>query len=292
MKLIERTCCPSCNNKDLKELFSLNYIDQKMTDFLENFYGKSKMYFFKNIKNEKYILNECNRCEMIFQKFIPDKKFGMELYENIVNQDQSFKKKESLEVKNFKEYFNDAIMIENILKKKNKDIDILDFGAGWGIWSKFIKACNFKVEACEVSKKRANYIKDSGIKVHEDIATIDTKFDFIYSNQTIEHLTDPIETISNLSKLLKKNGYIYFKFPNTKFFKKKINKKYYPKKDPAHPLEHINLFTKNSFINLISNTNLEISNDLNKYEIKKNILRYFINLFQFKRILLKNAKLF
>lgn len=290
MRLIERTHCPSCNNDNLKELFSLNYTNQKIIDFLEKFYGKDKMYFFKNIENEKYILSECNQCEMIFQKFIPDKEFGIELYENIINQDQSFKKKDSLMLKNFKEYFNDAIMIENLLEKRNKDIKILDFGAGWGFWSKFIKACNFKVEVCEISKKRIHHIKKSGILVHENIETIDTKFDFIYSNQTIEHLTAPGEIIHSLSKLLKKNGYIYLKFPNTKFFKRKINIKYQPKKDPAHPLEHINLFTKNSFRCLINNTNLEISNDLDKYEIKRNIFRYIINLLQFKRILLKNAK--
>lgn len=101
MRLIERTHCPSCNNDNLKELFSLNYTDQKIIDFLEKFYGKNKMYFFKNIENEKYVLSECNQCKMIFQKFIPDKEFGIELYENIINQDQSFKKKKKSYVKKF-----------------------------------------------------------------------------------------------------------------------------------------------------------------------------------------------
>ena len=52
----------------------------------------------------------------------------------------------------------------------------------------------------------------------------------------------------------------------------------------------VNPKNRGPFRCLINNTNLEISNDLDKYEIKRNIFRYIINLLQFKRILLKNAK--
>ena len=74
---------------------------------------------------------------------------------------------------------------------------------------------------------------------------IKKRFDLIYTEEVLEHLSDPIETLIKLSKLLKNDGFMIHKFPSSKFFQLKLNFNYVPKKDCAHPLEHINIFCKN-----------------------------------------------
>ena len=65
-----------------------------------------------------------------------------------------------------------------------------------------------------------------------------------------------------LVKLLKRDGFMIHKFPSSFLFKRKIANNYKVKKDCAHPLEHINIFTKKSMFNLSKKLKLEIINPI------------------------------
>lgn len=179
-------------------------------------------------------------------------------------------------------------LIKNIFKKKNEEISILDFGAGWGFWLNHLKKNNFDVYAFEVSETRINFLKENKIKIIPDIENTDIKFDFIYSEETFEHISNPKETLVNLSKILKENGFIMLRFPSSFLFKLRLNKKYKPSTDCAHPLEHINLLKKKSFENMIIDANLEIINFKSKFNFSlRNSLKDIKNIFYFDSILMK-----
>ena len=179
-------------------------------------------------------------------------------------------------------------LIKNIFKKKNEEISVLDFGAGWGFWLNYLKKNNFDVCAFEVSETRIDFLKKSKIKIITDIENTESKFDFIYSEETFEHISDPKETLVNLSKILKENGFIMLRFPSSFLFKFRLNKKYKPNTDCAHPLEHINLLKKKSFENMILDTNLEIINFKSKFNFSlRNFLKDIKNIFYFDSILMK-----
>lgn len=97
---------------------------------------------------------------------------------------------------------------------------------------------------------------------YNNIKKIKKKFDIIFSDQVIEHINNPYYDILCLIKLLKKNGYMIHKFPSSFLFKRKIANNYKVKKDCAHPLEHINIFTKKSMINLSKKLKLKIINPI------------------------------
>ena len=68
----------------------------------------------------------------------------------------------------------------------------LDFGAGWGFWLILIlKNFNFDVHAYEVSESRINFMKKNQINVISSIENSANKFDFIYSEETFEHIPNP-----------------------------------------------------------------------------------------------------
>ena len=88
---------------------------------------------------------------------------------------------------------------------------------------------------------------------------------------------------------MSKNGFMFHRFPSSYLFKNKLNRNYIPKKDCAHPLEHLNIISKKSFLKMCKFVNLEFSNELmlkNQNFITK--IKMLKNDFVFNNALLKN----
>jgi SAM-dependent methyltransferase len=286
LSLIKRNTCPACNNSKFKEIYSILYNSEKMNDFIQEYY--KGLIDKKKLEEFEYKLLECQYCSLIFQEQIPDKKFSQQLYEKIISQEDSLLKKNDFEKKYYKKLLYEINLIKGIFKRKSEEISILDFGAGWGFWINYFKNNNFNVSAYEVSESRINFMKKNQIMTISTFDNIEDKFDFIYSEETFEHISNPKETLMALSKMLKTGGYIMLRFPSNFLFKFKLSKKYTPSSDCAHPLEHINLFKKKSFDAMVENSNLEILNLKSKFNFSiKNILKDLKNLIYFDSILIK-----
>jgi len=284
MKLIERNNCPVCSNTHFKILFSLSYKDEKISKFLSDYY-KGKMPI-KLLENFEYQLAECNECKLIFQKYIPNDEFSKVLYDKIISAEDSLKKKIDKKDLNSK-YDNEIDLIKKIFKKKNS-IKGLEFGAGWGFWASRAIERGLDVDAFELSDKRVKYMRDKGITVVEDMKKNQNKYDFIYSDQTIEHITNPHQIFESFLPNLKNGGFIMLNYPSSFNFKKELIKDYSPKKDAAHPLEHINLFNRSSLNYLISKYNLELINLKCQFNpTLKNLLKDIMNFIYFDNILIK-----
>ena len=288
MSLATRNSCPVCSANKLKEIFSLPYNSEIITSFLESYY--KKLIDTKKLEKYYYSLIECQNCNLIYQKQIPNDEFSAELYENYIDKETSLKKKDDYENKYHKKLIHEINLIRNIFKKNNEEISVLDFGAGWGFWISYLKKNNFDVSAFEVSETRINFLKKNNIKVISDIRKIDNQFDFIYSEETFEHISHPKETLINLSKILKENGFMLLRFPSSFLFKFQLSKRYKPRDDCAHPLEHINLLKKKSFENMIKGSNLEIINFKSKFNFSlRNFLKDIKNFFYFDSVLIKKT---
>ena len=68
MSLIERKKCPICNQKNFKLIYCISFKNLKINKFLRNHF--SKKFPEKIFNNKNYELNECNICNVLFQKYI------------------------------------------------------------------------------------------------------------------------------------------------------------------------------------------------------------------------------
>ena len=64
--------------------------------------------------------------------------------------------------------------------------------------------------------------------------------------KVLEHVSSPLNILIKLKGLLNENGFMFHRFPSSFFFLR-LNSKYVPKKDCAHPLEHINIINRKCF---------------------------------------------
>ncbi|CAN1593502.1 BioC, biotin biosynthesis protein BioC [Candidatus Pelagibacterales bacterium] len=283
MKLIERQRCPYCEGFNFSSLFKKNYSSNILQEFLLSYYKNKKI--LDILKFNLYEIVECSECTGLFQKFIPDDNLSYYLYEKLISANDSFNKKNNITHTNFREYNFDAEIIKKLFKKDNNQIKILEFGCGWGFWAKFMKELNFDVETIEISETRIHYLKKNKIQNYNNINELVKNYDLIFSNQALEHVSSPFHIIQNLYNKLNKDGIMYHKFPSSFLFKKKLSRNYEPKKDCAHPLEHINIFNKKCFEKMVKKIKLKEKNVENLSFVSK--IKFIKNKFLFNQIILE-----
>ena len=131
-------------------------------------------------------------------------------------------------------------------------------------------------------------MKNNNLNVISNLNSHNLKYDLIYSEETLTYYIQ--KTIIELSQLLSKGGFIFLRFPSAFLFKSKLNKNYVPSSDCAHPLEHINIFCKKSFIQMLKDTNLEHIKFKSKFNFSvENFLRDLKNLIYFDSVLIKKV---
>lgn len=96
---------------------------------------------------------------------------------------------------------------------------LLDVGCNTGKFIRLAKKLGMDVTGIEPRDYAASAAKANGLNVFngtlEDFATqSNEKFDIITANQVIEHVPNPIETLSTMRDLLSPSGYIWISVPN------------------------------------------------------------------------------
>ena len=291
---IKRIVCPICSCKEKFILKSLSYSDSKVFIFLQTYYsGRVPKLVVEDVN---YVIAKCIGCGLIYQENILNDQNMFQLYENWILSEDSFKKKQG-PIEMYTGYAREIVNISKIFKKPPHEIDVLEFGMGWGFWLRLANAYNFNVTGVELSKSRIDNANKSGLHIIKSIDQADKKYDYIYANQVFEHLSEPLNTLINLKKVLKPNGVIYLQFPSSRGIEKKLNSNNWNAcKDALQPLEHINCFTKRSIKKLALEAGLHLSiSNLKPIFTKRGgligpLIKIFRNLLYTSEIVLINKK--
>ena len=76
---------PVCTNRNLIEVYSINYDDPVLIKYLKDFYNQQGGIEFEYIKNAIYTLLECSECKLIFQQYVPNEYLMSKLYEHWID---------------------------------------------------------------------------------------------------------------------------------------------------------------------------------------------------------------
>ncbi len=289
--LIKRYKCPFCNSLNFHQIYKKKFLSNDIKSFLKKHLNNFPLHI---LKNKNFVVMECGKCSGIFQEYILNSTYNRLFYEKYVPHNVAFNKKQKS-----KDYFNkmynyEMSLIKKYFQNENK-INVLEIGAGWGFWSLYIKKNNLDVTAVEISKTRRNFMKKNKIKTFSSLELVKKKFDFIFSDQTFEHLSNPFDTLRKVSKLLKKGGIIYLKVPPGIYIKKKLNDNYSVGEDEIIPLEHINVFNKKVNSAMAKTLGLRYLYPINPYsffslECVKKLLVNFYEYHSSKTIIFQKTK--
>lgn len=257
---IDRHLCIVCKSKDQTVLFEAKHNSPGFFDFikLERFYSKSFYDFYSNgeLNNLSYKIVECNSCHFIFLGEVLNS-VGMELLYNewldkdllkVYYEGHPYNKSEESMLKIIKKRF-----------KKEGDLNVLDFGAGYGNFCAIAKGLGFNTYAFDLSTDKAHQINSLGVNIINNFDKYENYFDLIYINQVFEHVSDPGMIILDLQKCLKKNGIMIVGTPNCKEIKNIIKNRGLSLElfQLLSPHQHINAFTHKSLVQLGENNQLK-----------------------------------
>ena len=128
----------------------------------------------------------------------------------------------------------------NIIRKYKRKGKILDIGAGTGVFLSKFKNEGWKVEGVELMESAARYAKEHfGIVMKQgdffNFSLPSNSFDVVALNGSLEHLYTPLETLSGIQKILKKDGIIIFSVPNYDSIGRKVfGKNWFAFQPPRH----------------------------------------------------------
>lgn len=201
-------------------------------------------------------------------------------------------------IKNQDHFFLKGATHANYLKMVNflniffKDKEILDWGSGKGHISYLLKKISKLIISCDVDSghddssffKQRPILDDHQIKVkkldHYYKLPFDrNKFDLVTSFGVLEHVQSDEQSLRELSRVIKKNGYLYISF---------LPYRYSWTQNISHLLGnyyHERLYTKKKIIELIDNAGFEIIFLEHGQLFPKNKLPYYDLVEKFDRFL-------
>lgn len=147
----------------------------------------------------------------------------------------------------------------------------LDVGCGRGEIVKAAKTLDWNAKGCDISEQYIDYARkkyeiDAYTGTVEDLKFDKNSFDFISLVEVIEHLYNPLKTISELHRIIKKDGVLYLSTPNEESIYQTFGNLYYKFRGkkwvvnlcPTWNLYHILGFSPRSIKYLLENNGFKV----------------------------------
>jgi 2-polyprenyl-3-methyl-5-hydroxy-6-metoxy-1,4-benzoquinol methylase len=243
----------------------VGYTQSPIKEYLDLFYSPHGGVEYQYLEDSYYILNECNDCGLIYQKWIPKDSLARCIYEQWIDPAKMLELHKKYNIRYFIRLAHEIVEVIQSFGAIPSRLQFLDFGMGLGDWCCLAQGFGCDVYGTELSQPRIEYAQASGIKVITWEEIPNYRFDFINTEQVIEHLPKPIETLVHLKRALKPGGMIKISVPNGWDIKKRLRIGNWtaPKGsryslNPIAPLEHINCFNHEVIVKMASGIGLKL----------------------------------
>jgi len=258
--VLNRQVCPVCRSASRSILFSAKHDDPGFLDFikLERYYGKSFYDGYNNgpLQNLHFEVAECNSCHFVYlTEVLSDMGMGL-LYNEWLDKEMLKDYYKNMPKGGFQE------TVLKIIKKhyrKKKEVNLMDFGAGYGNFCSMAVKTGFNTYAFDLSADKNDHMNNMGVKIINNLDKFNNYFDFIWVNQVFEHVSDPLGILKDLQKSLTDDGLVYVAVPDCSAVKKVISEQGLSQDlfKLLSPHQHINAFTNSSLRLLGINSGLE-----------------------------------
>lgn len=162
---------------------------------------------------KKFTINRCDDCHTLIASPLPSDKELIAFYQGFLfkqPEDELIDKQLELKTQELKHYFGSAS------DAKNKSF--LDFGGGTGLSFAAAKKIGWKSYYNEIDQEAISFVKEkfdlTSDQLIHSLEQTDMKFDYILSDNVIEHVRDPIAFVQLLRDHLNPNGVLVIKTPH------------------------------------------------------------------------------
>lgn len=252
---VERKKCPACASTDFNLIYQSPYDQDPIKQYLDDFYSVQGAVEHHYLSGAMYVLCECTRCGLLFQRDIPNDHLMERLYDHWIDPKKVFAlNSQEQDLAYYARNAQEVMRMVAFSGKEPSSLKVLDFGMGWAEWAMMAKAFGVDSYGMELSKERIEHAKVNGIKVIEWDEVPGQAFDIINTEQVFEHIPEPLQTLKQLGKGLKPGGLIKISVPTANGIERRLKTMDWkaPKGSPnslnaVAPLEHINYYRRRTF---------------------------------------------
>lgn len=265
-EFVERRSCPVCGSGKVDCRYDRGFAEPPISNFLVRYYGVDPERFGK----ARYSLVRCAICTLLFQRWVGDAALLAELYgqwialEGAPERDPLYRR--DVGAPSWSRDGHEILTVAAYLGKPVRALRVLDYGMGWALWARIAKALGCDVAGVELSADRRAFAQSYGIEVLHDDELGQQRFDFINTDQLLEHVTDPGETCERLAVMLVPGGILKVSVPDghsaERIMQRLVSAPELVTDDelmPVQPLEHVNCFTDRTIEHLAKQAGLRVA---------------------------------
>jgi 2-polyprenyl-3-methyl-5-hydroxy-6-metoxy-1,4-benzoquinol methylase len=250
----ERLACPGCEFGESTSLFCAPFTDPRMRRFLDRKF-KDPLAIIEFVGDANYELRKCARCTLIYQRNVLTDEYSRLLYGKWLLEGDAEPElsRERLEPSEHVLYANELLMLGRFFGRPHHLVRLLDYGLGRGWWCRMATALGFEAMGTDLAPALVSDARARGIGAIDIHELQSERFDFINTEQVLEHVTRPLEVVRQLRQSLKPGGVIKVSVPDGRGIERRIPLMDWsaPRADrrylmPATPLIHVNTFTQES----------------------------------------------
>ena len=260
---LSRRQCPACG-ADGEPAFSRAYAEPVMRAGLTAFYATVGGLDYSLLEDATYHVASCPRCHTWFQSSIPSDALLGKLYEEWIDPEKArlrFHHNQPPE-----HFLGLAQEVRTALSLAGPEAPrhALDYGCGWGEWSRLTQAFDQIAWGTELSPTRREHAIQQGVRVVTDAELPDEHFGLINIDQVLEHVPAPRACLGLLAAKLHPQGVLRVAVPPSfrvrralRNFDRELVRPRLGGLNAIAPLEHLNAFTTAGLLQLGAACGLE-----------------------------------
>lgn len=260
---LQRRRCPACGSPDGATLADTPFDGPVIGPVIGGYYGIDPT----TLAGGRYVVTECRACATIYQAQVGGTELLTTLYDVWLNQAQHDEGQSALawlaahprQSRDGHEVMTAAALLHADVR----GLKTLDFGMGKGLWAGIAKDLGCQSHGFDLSSQRMNEAAARGIATVGLDQIAGGEFDFINTEQVMEHVTDVRPVMEMLAKGLRPGGLLKISVPAQGEVRKVLAQirlgKVVAADDliPVFPLEHVNAFSVDGIVRLGRDLGLE-----------------------------------
>lgn len=244
--LAKREQCPSCGSRGARVLLSVPYESPGVQGFIKTHYHRPPDT--TPLAGSSYEIVRCESCALGYQRYVPGPELLQTIYDEWISATPKEHARSRYGLEDYRLLSQEVQFVIEHFRKPPGSIQVLDFGMGWGVWSRMAMAFGCNVAGAELSVARQQHARSIGVEVLQWDELPGRNFHFINTEQVFEHLVEPATTLRHLATALADGGILRISVPNCRAALRALEKK--PSFEALstedvralHPLEHLNGF--------------------------------------------------
>ena len=211
---VVREACPVCLSKKIETLYVGSYTADPVKSFVLSHYKGQGKVDFGTLAGTDFVVDECGDCGAIYQRHVPNDLLLDKVYNEMIGQETLFPRAmRGLTLANFEFIAGELIEVFALAKKRPGEVKFLDYGFGYGAWSRVAVGLGAQVYATEISPEKIAFGREIGVKMITEAELAAIQFDIVHTEQVFEHLVHPRADFMKLAKRVAPGGILKIAVP-------------------------------------------------------------------------------